>query len=189
MAQENSLPPLTRVTFRDWTGSQSSGHLIFHTANQTVYRCAFSSKTYMERDHKRIGILDIPEGQTLELLSEVITEPPRCRALIVRLVSKPEARARPGSVPSPTESFAPRGNLLLTGVVLRFSEWSLHLRTRSGESHTILLREDTRYYFDGAPVAHALLPLNRPLQIRAGKTYEGEVEAFSVTWGEILKPR
>ncbi|HUQ95047.1 MAG TPA: hypothetical protein VM120_25445 [Bryobacteraceae bacterium] len=190
-AQDRGLAPLVRGIFQEWLGSEGSGTFLFHTTDAQEYRCLYSNKTYFESDHRRTFITDIAPGQQLEILSERIAEPPRCRALIVRVVAgekpAPANRARIRPAPAPTEFFAPRGSLTFTGLIVRMDENSLVLRTRAGERQTIRLRPDTRYSGSGDSGA-GLAPLNRPVQIRAGRNFESEIEAFSVVWGDILRP-
>jgi hypothetical protein len=199
-AQELALAPLVRGDFELWTGSDSQGAFTIDVPQVGSRRCAFTSKTYFEKDHKRISISRIEPGQLIEVLSERTAEPPRCRALIVRALNREAikaaaaaaqraARIRVYSNPSPTEWFAPRGNLLYSGIVVRLDQETLMLRLRSGERHLFQLRPDTRYLGAGGVAAHDQVPLNRPLQVRAGRTYDNALEIFSITWGEILQPQ
>jgi hypothetical protein len=189
--QDRGLAPLVRGVFEDWVGSSSHGTFRFLTGDKETYGCAFTSRTYFEREHRRTFITNIEKGQQLEVLSERIAEPPRCRALIVRVLTEkalesPRYRQRP--IYSPTESFAPRGDLVFTGVVSRLTEKSFVLRLRDGSRHLIQLRADTRFAGSGTPGDRTLIPSNRPVQVRAGKTFENEVEAYSIVWGEMLQP-
>jgi hypothetical protein len=191
VCQERGLAPLVRGVFEDWVGSSSHGTFRFLTTDKETYGCAFTSRTYFEREHRRTFITNIEKGQQLEVLSERINEPPRCRALIVRVLTEkvlegPRYRQRP--IYSPTESFAPRGDLVYTGVVSRLNEKSFVLRTRDGARHLIQLRADTRFAGSGTPGDRALIPSNRPVQVRAGKTFENDIEAYSIVWGEMLQP-
>lgn len=190
-AQDKELAPLTRAVFQHWVGSETGGVLVFETSDKVSHQCAYSSKTYFERDHRKTEISGLQTGQPLEVLLERHLEPPRCRALIVRVLT-PSAFAAPRrmrNIPSPTESFAPRGTLLFSGVVVDANHYWLVLRTRSGERQRILLRDDTRFFDAGTPSARSGLPRNKPIQIRAGKTFDNEIEAFSVVWGDILRPQ
>lgn len=187
-AQERALAPLVRGVFVLYTGNDANGSFSFEVDKDT-HHCNFTSKTYFERDHRRTTVSNIPQGQLLEVLSERIMEPPRCRALIVRVITEERLLARQRlKAASPTEYFAPRGNLLYTGLVVRMDNQSLTLRTRTGERHMIQLRRDTRYYASGLPSEVGAVPLQSPVQIRAGRTYDHNIEAFSLTWGGILKP-
>ncbi|MCS7023785.1 MAG: hypothetical protein NZV14_03205 [Bryobacteraceae bacterium] len=183
------LAPLVRGVFQQWTGSKVNGLFQFQTSDTQLHVCAFSQRTYFESDHRRASIASIQTGNLVEVLSERVAEPPNCRALIVRVVVESSALRvrRPFSPPS--EPILPRGNLLLSGIVVRTDENALLLRTRRGQSHWIQLRRDTRFGAEGAAVTREDLPLNRPVQIRAGRGLENDLEAYSIVWGEILKPR
>ncbi len=189
---DEALPkPLSSGYFVAWTGSDAAGHFEFRTAAQSTFRCGFTGKTYFEREHRRTRISLIPEGEPVEVLSERLTSPPSCRALIVRVgrLANPQGAGlfrKPWS--TPTESFAPRGNLVLSGVVVRVEDPYIWLRTRAGESLMIAIRPDTRITAQGMASDRMSIPFNRPVFIRAGKSLEGEVEAYSLMWGEILQP-
>ncbi len=186
--QDRALAPLVRGVFLLYTGNDANGSFSFEVDKNT-HQCNFTSKTYFERDHRRTNISNISQGQLLEVLSERTIEPPRCRALIVRVITEERLQLRQRlRTASPTEYFAPRGNLLFTGVIVRMDNQSFTLRTRAGERHTIQLRRDTRYLDSGLPSEFAAVPLQSPIQVRAGRTYDHNIEAFSLTWGGILRP-
>lgn len=190
-AQDKDLAPLTRAVFQHWAGSQTGGVMVFETSDKVSHQCAYSSKTYFERDHRKTDITGIEAGQPLEVLLEKNNEPPRCRALIVRVLTPAafSAPRRMRNIPSPTESFAPRGTLLYSGIIVDANHFWLVLRSRNGERQRILLREDTRFFDAGSVTSRTSLPRNKPVQIRAGMTFENEIEAFSIVWGEILQPK
>lgn len=189
--QERGLAPLARGVWQEWVGSESNGSFIFKTADEATYRCAFTSKTYFEREHKRTWVSRIETGQQVEVLSERIADGPRCRALIVRVLT-PKALESPRykwrTWQAAAEIVAPRGNVVLTGIVLEHDEYSMRLRTRSGTRYLIAFRKDTRFADSGAASERVEMPMNRPIQVRAGRSYDNKYEAFSVIWGEILKP-
>ncbi|MBL8178782.1 MAG: hypothetical protein JNK48_29175 [Bryobacterales bacterium] len=190
-AQDRGPAPLARGVWQEWVGSESHGTFLFKTLDEQAHRCAFTSKTYFEREHKRTWVSRIESGQQVEVLSERIPDGSRCRALIVRVLT-PKALESPRykwrTWQSAAEIVAPRGNLVLTGIVLEHDEYSLRLRTRDGKRHLISLRADTRFSHAGADSARAALPSHHPIQVRVSKTYDNKMEAFSVVWGEILRP-
>jgi hypothetical protein len=185
--------PLSTGLLVEWTGSDTVGHLVFRTARDEIHRCAFTGRTYFELEHRRTRISAIRSGEPLEVLSEKVISPPSCRALIVRVLRQQPAAAQ-GSprlrrpFGSPTESFAPRGNLSLSAIAVRVEEPYLWIRTRSGESHMLVMRDDTRLAGSGLPATWNTIPLQRPLHIRAGRNAYMELEAYSIIWGEILQP-
>ena len=105
------------------------------------------------------------------------------------LPKAPPSRARLGAFRSLTESIFPRGNLTFSGVVVHLSPESLVLRTRSDGPKTLLIRPDTRYLEGGSQVDLPALKVNTRVFVRAGRNFEGEIEAYQVVWGEILLPK
>jgi hypothetical protein len=94
-------------------------------------------------------------------------------------------RSRFAHVESATESFAPRGDLLFGGIVLRRSATTLTLKTHDGEK-TLVLRPDTRYWCDGVRAAEDILIVNTRVFVRAGRDFEGNIEVYQASWGERL---
>lgn len=192
LASDEPLPaPLASGVFVEWSGSDSIGRFVFRTGAQNTFSCGFTGKTYFEKEHRRTRVSLIPAGEPVEVLSERLSDPPSCRALIVRVGRQavPQGHGtfrKPWS--TPTESFAPRGNLLLSGVVVRIDDPYIWLRTRDGRSHTIIIRPDTRIAAQGVVTDRLAIPFNRPVFIRAGRSIDGDVEAYSMIWGEILQP-
>ncbi|MFN7936938.1 MAG: hypothetical protein U0R19_26690 [Bryobacteraceae bacterium] len=189
---QGSLAPLSRGVWQEWVGSDSNGSFLFKTNEDQTHRCAFTSKTYFEREHKRTWVSKIESGQQVEVLSERIQDGTRCRALIVRVLTEKaleNPRYKWRTWQAAAEIVAPRGNVVLTGIVLEHDEYSLKLRTRDGLRHLITLRDDTRFMAAGAASARMDLPAYQTIQVRAGKTYDNRVEAYSIVWGEILRPR
>ena len=191
MGQDRGLAPLARGVWQEWVGSETNGSFLFKTTDDEAHRCAFTSKTYFEREHKRTWVSRIESGQQVEVLSEKQGDGLRCRALIVRVLT-PQALESPRykwrTWQSAAEIVAPRGNVILTGIVLEHDEFSLRLRTRDGSRYLINLRPDTKFASAGASVERTELPAYQPIQVRAGKTYDNKIEAFSIVWGEILRP-
>ncbi len=190
-ADEHLPTPLSSGVFVEWTGSDSHGNFVFRTAAQSTYSCAFTGKTYFEREHRRTRVSLIPVGEPVEVLSERLADPPACRALIVRVgrLAVPQGQGtfrKPWA--TPTESFAPRGNLLLSGVVVRIDDPYIWLRTRAGENHVIIIRSDTRITAQGLASDRLSIPRNKPVFIRAGRSMDGDIEAYSLAWGDILQP-
>ena len=189
--QNRGLAPLARGVCQEWVGSESNGSFLFKTLDEQAHRCAFTSKTYFEREHKRTWVSRIESGQQVEVLSERIAEGLRCRALIVRVLT-PKALESPRykwrTWQAAAEIVAPRGNVVLSGIVLEHDEYSMRLRTRDGKRHLITLRGDTRYTSSGAASGRTDLPSHQTIQVRVGKTYDNKMEAYSIVWGQILRP-
>jgi hypothetical protein len=101
----------------------------------------------------------------------------------------PAAAHRPRARLSlPPEDSFPRGALTFSGAVASVAADRLILRTRGGGEQAILFRTDTKFLERGVPVERGKLPVNAHVFVRAGETVDGQVEAFAVVWGGILKP-
>lgn len=181
----------------EWEGAAQSGEFAIRSVTTfQVYRILFDAQTDFRFDGRPFSMADARLGDVFE----VTAEPPPGRlgslARIVGVLKRgPEPpvpppsrrRARPRSVPFADDRF-PRGNLTLAGVVIRVDPGALVLRTRREGEKTFLLRPDTRYSEDGAPVEASALRVNTPVFVRAGKNFNQELEVYQVVWGEILAP-
>lgn len=84
------------------------------------------------------------------------------------------------------DNLFPRGNLVFTGTVQSLSEKSLELRSRRGLHTVFSIRDDTAFSTGGRLVKRDDLAPQTVVQVRAGKTFSGELEVYQVTWGDIL---
>jgi hypothetical protein len=174
-----------------WTGDTRMGELDIRNPENTVYSCHYDTRTYFERDHQMIAVAGLMAGDPVEVIADHKPGSAACYARTVQVTEKHAQRLLPGMRPSlrtaysPTESFAPRGNLTFAGIVVRRGTWLLTLKTRTGEVR-LQLRPDTRYMGDGLRMEPAALPVNTHVFVRAGRTLEGDLEAYQVVWGQML---
>jgi hypothetical protein len=115
-----------------------------------------------------------------------------CRRIRVLAVEAPVARPRSQvyaarSYRDHFEDIYPRGNMTFSGTVVEVAAESLLVRTRQDGPRRFRLRDDTRYLADGGKGTAQDLRVNTRVFVRAGKNFDGEVEAYSVVWGEILR--
>jgi hypothetical protein len=82
----------------------------------------------------------------------------------------------------------PRGDLTFAGIVARVGQDMLVLRTRAKGELRLLLRPDTRYVQDGVLADASGLGVNTRVFVRGGRNLDGDLEAYQVMWGEILRP-
>lgn len=184
---------IVRGDLVEWQGAANSGNLSLKTMEGRVYECSFDGKTYFERDNHRVTPAVMTVGDRLELLSDRRPGSQTCYARTVRVMDpgaalSVTARQRFRRPPSPTESFAPRGNLTFAGVVVKIDEETIVLRTRTEGEKLIVLRHDTRYIGDGQRAELDQVKRNSRVFIRAGRNLENEIEAYQVVWGQIVQP-
>jgi hypothetical protein len=177
-----------------WQATAGAGELNVKTLEGHVYQCSFDKKTYFERDNQLVTPGAMQAGDRLEIVSDRKPGSQLCYARTVHVLDPAAARLGPGGGPrfrrerSPTESFAPRGDMTFAGVVVRVDHDLLTLRTRADGEKLILLRQDTRYIGDGQRVDADGLKRNTRVFIRAGRNLDNDVEAYQVVWGEIVQP-
>lgn len=174
-------------------------------ANDNEVTCfQFDPKTFVLRDGKRIAMTGLDPGQAVEVIWEEGAKPRQPYALVVRLLSAtaasapfvpPSARREPAprSYPelwdnSPLDDLFPRGNLTFSGRVRDLSAGRLVLGLKQGQEIALELRPDTRYFQAGSQVTQSSLRVNSTVFVRAGKNFEGAIEAYQVVWGNILRP-
>jgi len=154
-----------------------NGSLSVRRADGAVYDCSYDNHTFFQRNRWPIQSTDLTGGEPVEVLSD---RWPATRACYVRMVSvvytSPKSPRRRAPA---TEAWVPRGYLTYAGLVVKSENSKIILKTRGGD-RTLRLRPDTRYSEASQPL------LNKHVFVRAGRTLEGVLEAYQVTWGEIL---
>lgn len=168
------------------------GSLDITTDAGTLYQCGFDSTSLIEREHIRIPAAEIADKEKVELV--VDRKRGRCFARIIRVLGPaPVAAAsgRPRVRPPlrPFETLFPRGNLTFAGIVLRTSPAMIVLRTRAEPEKVIMLRDDTRFLEDGVTSELKSLAVNTRVFVRGMRTFDDEIQAFQVVWGEIEGPK
>lgn len=185
---------IVRGDLVQWQGSGNTGNLSVRTGEGRVYECAFDGKTYFEQDNHRVtpGVMSV--GDRLEMLADRRPGSQNCYARTIRVMDPGSAnlsvaaRQRFRRPQSPTESFAPRGDMTFAGVVLKVEPDAIVLRTRTDGEKLIVLRHDTRYIGDGQRADLDHLERNTRVFIRAGRNLDNEIEAYQVVWGRIVQP-
>lgn len=171
-----------------WQAASGIGRLDVKTTEGHVYQCSFDRKTYFERDNLMVAPAAMSVGDRLEIVSDRKPGSDVCYARTVHVLDAASAARPLHREPSPTESFAPRGNLTFAGVVMRLDHETMTLKTRADGQKLILLRQDTRYIADGQRVDADGLKRNTRVFIRAGRNMDDDIEAYQVVWGEIVQP-
>ncbi len=177
-----------------WQAVAAGGQLNIRTNDGHTYECSYDGKTYFERDNQRVAAGVLSTGDRLEIVSDHKPGSQNCYARTVHVMDPPTVRIVPGVRPrleapvNSTESFAPRGDMTFSGVVIRIDPDALTLKMRTGDEKIILLRQDTRYLGDGQRVDAGGLKRNTRVFIRAGRNLDNDVEAYQVIWGNIIRP-
>lgn len=171
-------------------GTNARGNLQVRNTDGVVVSCGFDPKTYFERDNQRIVPSGISSGDRIELVADHMPGSEICYARTVHVIDatlpkRPNHRAGRETI-SPTEAFAPRGDLTFAGIITRVNPDSVVLKLRTGEVQRLLLRADTRYLKQGLRVDPSSLDVSTRVFIRAGRNIDGVIEAYQVIWGEII---
>ncbi len=175
----------------DFVLLKSKTEFVVRASDGNVYVCLFDERTWFERTQLRINASALEAGDHLEVVADRSRESPGgCFARTVHvaeIVTPVRSRLRPYQ--SVTEHIAPRGDLSFAGVVILVEASRLVLRQRNqSERVTLTLRPDTRYVHDGIQIEAGELKRNERVYVRAGKSLGGEIEAYQISWGEILTP-
>ncbi len=179
-AAVNAQPPMPIGIVRGTVISRTTTDLTVRNATGSVSACAYDARTYFERDRNPISAAGLAAGDPVEVVADRQPGSPACYARTVQVVDP--RRSRFPRVESATESFAPRGDMMFGGVVLSRGASTLTVRTQSGD-RILILRPDTRYWWDGVRAAGDALMVNARVFIRAGKDFEGRVEVYQAAWG------
>jgi hypothetical protein len=171
---------LIRGTVTEWNGTSLNIRDLFLHANRcelppTAERLAVNGTAAQAPA--------LANGLTVEAIVEQQAE--RC---VIRTIYIRPAR-EPLPVPTRTsflDNMFPRGNLLYTGIVQSISEGRLELHTRGGKNTEFTVRADTTYSTGGRLVKRDDLTPQTMVQVRAGRSFTGELEVYQITWGAIL---
>lgn len=180
----------------EWQVTAEGGEFAWRGGDLRRRKCAVNSSTYYMTGDKRVAADRIQKGATIEFIagSDPASEA-ECVALTVYLRLPPLRRSpvtdftSAGRAPVLLDNLWPRGNLTFAGVVQHIDARELRLRTRKGEEHVLVLRDDTSYRKQGRRSSHGELTEQTEVYVRAGRNLFGEVEAYHVIWGEILSIR
>jgi hypothetical protein len=172
-----------------WEGLITKGILSARSASGDVYTCGFDNKSYLEFEKRRVTMDKLLEGDPLEVLVYRKPGETECYVLSAKVVPPPKP-VRPTKRIDVTPAKPPRpglvrhGNVNVSGVVVQVGGNSLTIRTRDGEE-TFLLRKDTRIFANGLRMEQSDIAVNQRLAVEAGRDFEGRLEAFQLTWGDL----
>lgn len=190
-AQPAAPEAAVRGVLLDWDGG-ASGDLSVRVRDNHVYCYRFDQATAVERGGLPAGWMDLRKGDAVEVLAEAGPNPRLPRARLVRVLGErpavPPLRSYNRREYGLLDELFPRGNLTYAGQVVSLSPERMVLATRREGRREILLREDTRFVFDGREVAASALRVNARIFVRGARNLEGALEAYQVMWGDLLRP-
>lgn len=174
--------------------SGGAGEISLRDTLYRVHTCDLTGATWIEMNNRRVVPAAIRLTMSAELVAGMRPSAGGCDALTIYLSEAlPRwSAARPQvTVPSTSgflDNLWPRGNLIFTGTVRSAGHSELIVRTRAGEERRMRVRDDTVFSTGGRIVGLADLEPQRRVHVRAGRGYDGALEVYQVTWGDILQP-
>ena len=194
-AQESLPIRIVRGDLVSWSGADRGGTVTLRNTDNRIFQCAFDRKTSFERENEPITISGTRPGDHLEIVADPTGHAAGCYARSVKVVDVTLPRKTAAGKPrfashnNATELLAPRGNMTFSGVVTSIAEDQLTLRMRDRSTKTLLLRLDTRYLGAGLAQERSNLAPQTLVFIRAGLNLDGDVEAYTIVWGDLLEVR
>jgi len=194
-AQDGGPIGILRGELVSWTGNARAGAITFRNVDSRISECSFDDKTWFERENERIAVSGAHAGDHLEIVADRRGLSTGCYARTVQvldvLLPRRNAAGKPrfASHNTATELLAPRGDMTFSGIVTAIDEDRLTLRTRNSGPQTLLLRMDTRYLGGGMALDRSSLARQTLVFVRAGHNLDGDVEAYTIVWGELLEVR
>jgi hypothetical protein len=180
----------------EWEARGLSGDFSLRDAQSRVHRCQFSPDTYLKRQTLRVTPTGVKPGDYLEVVADIRNGAASCRAVTIYIRASDPARlalGRGGARSLPTriinDNLWPRGSLTFSGVVQRLETNRMVVQTRLDGAKTFHLRDDTLYSEEGRLVQRGRLEVHTRVFVRAGRGFEGEMEAYQIVWGGIVSPR
>lgn len=166
-------------------GTAAEGVLVARGDSGGLFDCGYDAKSYLEFAKQRVAATRLVAGDRLDILSDRSGPERACYIRILHVLPPEPFRSRAAQARRPPAPVAPVATQTLAGVVVRNENGLLILRTREGR-RTVLVRRDTRFIGDGLRGDAGSLGANQRVFVQAGRNLDGELEAYQVTWGEIL---
>jgi len=186
-------PQPLRGVLVDREGNAETGQISVRSPDFFVHVFLCDADTEIWREDRPARWPALREGDIVEVHCAGAAGP-RCRARLIRVIAPAPATRATKTLPrwAPPDWNSnpfPRGNLLVAGSIAEIHPDHLRLRLRGGARQLLRLREDTRFLAEGLPAERPELRVNMRVFVRAGRSLEGELEAFQVMWGRILPAR
>jgi hypothetical protein len=178
-----------------WKIQGLAGDMALRSEESGVERCRVLAASRLIRSGIRIHPHGVRLGDTVEVVGDYSAGPDRCtvRQLFIRQYEG-ERRMVNGKYRfnlyprAYLDGLWARGLLTFSGVVGRMENGRLVLRLRERRERSFALRDDTLFQSEGRLVGRDELETFTPVFVRASRTADGDLEAYQVMWGRILRP-
>ncbi|MFN7920956.1 MAG: hypothetical protein U0Q16_12715 [Bryobacteraceae bacterium] len=191
-------PPPLRIMkgyIADWKIQGLAGDLALRTESRELVRCSVLSTSHLMRAGLRIHPHGVRIGDWVEMIGKFDPSGAcHLQTLYVRALEAPVRRPHeiPQAVPAYARGYLSglfmRGTLTFTGIVNRMEDGRLFLYTRNMGPRSFAVRRDTVFTGSGRSVDPDQLEPYTRVFVRASRTYDGDLEAYYVIWGDILTP-
>ncbi|MEZ5356039.1 MAG: hypothetical protein R2762_25675 [Bryobacteraceae bacterium] len=190
------LAPATRTVKGElvqWKIQGLAGVLALRTEEPGLLRCRVLAGSRLMRAGIRIHPHGVRLGDTVEVLGYFSG----ASCTVVELHIRPfqgERKMVNGKFRSPLyprsylDALWARGLLTFSGTVGRMNDGRMVIRTRRRGERSFALRDDTVFQNEGRQVERDTLESFTRVFVRASRTADGDLEAYQVMWGQILRP-
>ncbi|MEZ5398605.1 MAG: hypothetical protein R2729_02985 [Bryobacteraceae bacterium] len=176
-----------------WKIQGLAGDMALRTDESATERCRLLAGSRIMRAGIRIHPHGVRLGDTVEVLGDYRGGRCLVRQLIIRQYQG-ERKMVNGKYRSPLYSRSyldalwARGVLTFAGAVGRMEDGRLVVVTRNGRERSFALRDDTVFQNEGRQVERESLETFTRVFVRASRTADGDLEAYQVSWGTLLRP-
>ncbi len=176
-----------------WRIQGLAGAMAIRIDDNSIERCRVLEGSRL----MRAGIRIHPHGVRLGDTVEVEADYGGGRCNVLKLHIRPfqgERKMVNGKYRSPLypraylDALWARGLLTFSGIVGRIDDGRLFIRMREHGERSFALRDDTVFQYEGVQVERDTLEAYTRVFVRASRTADGDLEAYQVLWGQILRP-
>ncbi|MCC6590705.1 MAG: hypothetical protein IT168_28700 [Bryobacterales bacterium] len=180
-----------------WQVRGLAGEMAIRLSDGQAQTCQVTPDTYITRQTIRITPVAVKPGDWVEVVGDRRAGNDQCTAVTI-YVRPPEPKPRPkgvtGRAPIPIpqprlmDNLYPRGRLTYAGTVLSQNDKRIVVRTRKDGDKSFALRDDTIFSDSGREVQARQIDVHTHVFLRAGQTFDGDLEVYQIIWGDILQP-
>jgi len=185
-AAENMPPGYFEGTMVSFEGTATAGILTARGMGGELFECGYDAKSYIEFGKQRVTPAKLLDGDRLDVLVDLSGRGRTCYIRILHVLSPASTHAaRPKAPAKQPRAFMPAATFTLSGIVVRSQGGFITVRGRDSEE-TFRVRRDTRFVGAGIRGDSSSLTLNQRVFVEGGRNSDGEMEAYQITWGELL---